>query len=73
MERLLTSVPFLEPVRVKDILDSPLRPKLLEMGVVNGQQLRVLFKAPFGDPIAVEVGDYILSLRLDEARLIEVQ
>ncbi|MBX7095894.1 MAG: ferrous iron transport protein A [Flavobacteriales bacterium] len=72
MDRLLVNVPFLEPVRIKSIIDSPLKPKLLEMGLVSGQELRILFKAPFGDPIAIEVGDYVLSLRLDEARLVEV-
>ncbi len=59
-------------VVVREISDSGLRPKLMEMGVIIGQQLTVLFKAPFGDPIAVDVNGYLLSLRLDEAALIQV-
>ena len=47
-----------------------LTPKLVEMGLYAGNQVKVLFKAPFGDPIAVEVGDYVLSLRLEEAKLV---
>ncbi len=43
------------------------------MGIMEGKQLKVLFRAPFGDPIAVDVGGYILSLRKDEAELIEVE
>lgn len=50
-----------------------LTPKLVEMGLYAGNQVKVLFKAPFGDPIAVEVGDYVLSLRLDEAQLIVLE
>ena len=57
---------------VNEIADSVLRPKLMEMGVIIGQELTVLFSAPFGDPIAVDVNGYMLSLRLDEAALIEV-
>ena len=68
----LSSVPFDQPCIITNVLDSPIKSKLLEMGLVEGKELKVLFKAPFGDPIAVSVGDYVLSLRLDEANLIEV-
>ncbi len=62
-----------ENVWVSAIEESPLRPKLIEMGIDAGRLLTILFKAPFGDPIAVQVGDYVLSLRLDEASLIRVK
>lgn len=58
--------------RVLGIKPGELSAKLMEMGLYKGQTLRVLFKAPLGCPIAVEVGGYILSLRKDEAALIEV-
>lgn len=57
---------------VRSIAESALRPKLLEMGLIQGQDIRVLFKAPFGDPIAVEIGTYVLSMRKDEAMLVEI-
>ncbi len=57
---------------VKQLKKGELSTKLLEMGLVEGQQVEVLFKAPFGDPIAVSVGDYVLSLRLEEAEWVEV-
>ncbi|MFN5910006.1 MAG: ferrous iron transport protein A, partial [Bacteroidota bacterium] len=41
-------------------------------GLVTGRNVTVLFKAPFGDPIAIDVNGSILSLRLDEAELIGV-
>lgn len=73
MHATLSSVPFDQPCVITNVLESPIKSKLLEMGLVEGKELKVLFKAPFGDPIAVSVGDYVLSLRLDEANLIEVE
>ena len=59
-------------VTVVDLQESSLKPKLMEMGLIAGKKLKVLFKAPFGDPIAIDLGGYVLSLRLDEAGLINV-
>jgi ferrous iron transport protein A len=59
-------------VRIKRIQSSFLRPKLMEMGILEGDCVKILFKAPLGDPIAINVKGYTLSLRKDEAALIEV-
>ena len=58
---------------MKQVLPSGLSSKLLEMGFYAGKEVEVLYKAPFGDPIAVRVGDYVLSMRKSEAKLIEVE
>jgi Fe2+ transport system protein FeoA len=68
----LASVSKGQKFNVQHIVNSVLTTKLLEMGLFVGQEVEVLFKAPFGDPIAVNVGGYILSMRLNEASLIEV-
>jgi ferrous iron transport protein A len=49
--------------------------KLLEMGCVPGQQVRMRSRAPLGGPITVVVGDdeYTLSLRLEEAATIQLK
>lgn len=48
-----------------------LAPKLVEMGLFPGKEVKVLFRAPFGGPMAVEIGGgYTLSLREDEAMLV---
>ena len=60
-------------VRITGIIDSPIKPKLLEMGLITGKIITVLFKAPFGDPIAIDVNGYVLSLRLDEAQVVQVE
>jgi len=57
---------------VESIASGSLSAKLTEMGLIPGQQIKILFRAPLGDPIAIEVGEYILSLRISEAMLITV-
>ncbi|MCB0840879.1 MAG: ferrous iron transport protein A [Bacteroidetes bacterium] len=58
---------------VAAVEENDLKPKLTDMGLIPGKQIRVLFKAPLGDPIAIDVEGYILSLRLEEASLILIK
>lgn len=41
--------------------------KLMEMGCVPGESVRVIQIAPLGDPMSILVSGYHLSLRLSEA------
>ena len=50
----------------------PIRRRLLDMGVTNGVAVEMVKASPLGDPIEYKVRGYHLSLRLSEARLIEV-
>ena len=43
------------------------------MGLVEGALVKVLRKAPLGDPIQIEIDDYRLSLRKAEAAEVEVE
>ncbi|MEO6540353.1 MAG: FeoA family protein [Ferruginibacter sp.] len=47
--------------------------KLMEMGCIPGETIKVDQKAPLGDPISITVAGYRLSLRLDEAEMIWVE
>ena len=47
--------------------------RLLDMGLVKGTSLKVERIAPLGDPIEVKVRGYMLSLRKQEAKNIEVE
>ncbi|MFT3902506.1 MAG: FeoA family protein [Niabella sp.] len=47
--------------------------KLMEMGCLPGEEIQVLKVAPLNDPISVSVAGYTLSLRLEEAKHIEVE
>ena len=47
--------------------------KLMEMGCVPGETIRIEQIAPLGDPISVSVSGYHLSLRMNEAENIIVE
>jgi ferrous iron transport protein A len=57
---------------ISGLQNSELTLKLLEMGLLPVKLIWLSFVAPFGDPIGVELPDYSLSLRLDEARYVEI-
>ena len=46
--------------------------RLGEMGVLEGAEVRMVRSAPLGDPLALRVESYLLSMRKADARLIEV-
>ena len=48
------------------------RKRLIEMGFIQGKEVRVVLNAPLKDPIEYEIIGYKLSLRREEARQIEV-
>lgn len=73
MEQTLSEIANGASVVARSISTSALKVKLMEMGIIEGKVLTVLFRAPFGDPIAVDADGYILSLRLEEAALINVE
>ncbi len=47
--------------------------RLGEIGFVAGERVRVLARAPLGDPIAVRVGSSTFALRLAEAACVLVE
>jgi Fe2+ transport system protein FeoA len=72
MSKTLSSVKQGQVVTISQLAETSLKPKLMEMGLVAGKKVKVLFHAPLGDPIAVDMGGCVLSLRLDEAALITI-
>ena len=68
----LNQLPKGEAATVAKLLDNEITPRLMDMGLYEGQKIEVLFKAPLGDPLAVEVGEVVVSLRLEEASLVVV-
>jgi ferrous iron transport protein A len=51
----------------------PLKRRLLDMGVLVGEMVKVEKVAPMGDPIEVRIKSYSLSLRKSEAEAIAVE
>jgi ferrous iron transport protein A len=58
---------------VKEFTDLEMSVKLMEMGCLPGEQITVSRIAPLGDPIAIHVSGYQLSLRKREASTIILQ
>ena len=55
---------------VKEFTDLEMSVKLMEMGCLPGEAVTVSRIAPLGDPIAINVSGYQLSLRKFEASTI---
>lgn len=70
---LLSEINIGETAIIQKVRQSELKVKLMERGLIQGKYLKLLYRAPFGDPIAFDVEGYVLSLRLDEAMLIDVE
>ena len=47
--------------------------RIMDMGITKGVQVYVRKVAPLGDPVAVNVRGYELSIRKNDAEMIEVQ
>ena len=58
---------------IKEFTDLEMSVKLMEMGCLPGEPVCVQRVAPLGDPIAVKVSGYQLSLRKKEASTIILQ
>jgi ferrous iron transport protein A len=59
--------------RVEEVLgEDALVQRLMEMGVLEGEEIEVLGFAPLGDPMEVRLRDYRLSLRRNEAARIRI-
>jgi ferrous iron transport protein A len=52
--------------------DDGLMQRLLEMGLLEGEEVEVLGFAPLGDPMEIRLGDSRLSLRRREAARVGV-
>jgi ferrous iron transport protein A len=72
MGQLLSEIKTQSTVKVIRVLSKDFEAKFAEMGLIEGKVLKWLFQAPFKDPIAIELDGYVLSLRADEAQLIEI-
>ena len=52
--------------------DDRLVQRLMEMGLLEGEEVEVVGFAPLGDPMEIRLADYRLSLRRTEASRIQV-
>ena len=73
MKKLLSDLKIGDEATIATVLgEGKVRRRLFDMGVTPGAKVYLKKKAPLGDPIEVTIRGYELSLRKDEAMLIEV-
>jgi len=53
--------------------DDAVSTRLMEMGMIDGEQIQLIGSAPLGDPLEFSLRGYRLSLRSQEAQLVEVK
>ena len=73
MFKKLSEIESGKTVVIKSFENEDLYLKLMEMGCVPGEKIKVDMIAPFKDPISISVAGYQLSLRLNEAEHIFVE
>jgi Fe2+ transport system protein FeoA len=47
--------------------------RLMEMGLLEGDEVELIAVAPLGGPLELRLGDYRLSLRRSEAARVEIE
>lgn len=61
-------------VNVLKILgEGPIKRRIMDMGITKGAEVTVRKVAPLGDPIELTVRGYELSIRKEDAQMIEVK
>ncbi len=61
-------------VNVLKILgEGPIKRRIMDMGITKGAEVTVRKVAPLGDPIELTVRGYELSIRKEDAQMIEVR
>lgn len=53
--------------------EGPLRLRLLDMGIIPKTKIMVRKVAPMGDPIEIHLRGYELTIRIEDAKKIEVE
>ena len=53
--------------------EGALKRRIMDMGITRGIEVRVRKVAPLGDPMEIHVRGYELSIRRDDAQMIEIE
>lgn len=62
-----------EQAIVESFTNNAVKLLLLEMGCLPGEKISIERIAPLGDPIAINVSGYVLSMRKAEAAAVQVK
>ncbi|MDO4418178.1 MAG: FeoA family protein [Eubacteriales bacterium] len=72
--RTLRDVKIGETVKVKKLHgEGAVKRRIMDMGITKGIEVYVRKVAPLGDPVEITVRNYELSLRKEDAAMVEVE
>ena len=72
--KTLKEVKVGETARVRKLTgEGPTKKRIMDMGITKGIEIYVRKVAPLGDPMELNVRGYELSVRKEDAELIEVE
>ena len=70
----LDEVNLEDPARVSEVGgQGDVRRRLLDMGITPGTEVMIRKRAPMGDPIEIHLRGYELTLRIEDAKKIQVE
>ncbi len=69
----LTELGFGKKAIITKVNGPVLALKLFEMGLLPGEEVELENVAPFGDPIAINLSESKVCLRMQDARCIEIK
>lgn len=70
----LKDVPIGGSVKVLKVHEEgPVRRRIMDMGITKDCKIKLVRTAPLGDPVEVTLRGYMLSLRKEDAGMIEVE
>lgn len=73
LSMLLSALPVGKKAIIIKLSDSDLKLKMMEMGLCEGELIYKQFETLAQGPMAFWVSGYLLSLRVDEANLVEIE
>ena len=73
MLKKLSELEIGQKATIRQFEDDEIFLKLMEMGFLPGENVIIEQVAPMGDPIAIQIAGYQVSLRLNEASKIIVE
>lgn len=59
-------------IRAINTLDQALTSKILALGMIPGEQVELMHKAPLGDPMQLKVGSTYISIRKKDGQFVDI-
>jgi ferrous iron transport protein A len=73
MDLRLSDCKIGEKIEISKIEDGAIATKLIEMGLTEKLITQIVLVAPLGDPIAIDINGFVLSIRKSEAHHVLVK